>query len=114
MATKTLVRASDVEAFMAEADFPHLSIGKRPGAWSASCYWPSGDILKDTHCCGHGGTVAEAMEKMAAKVEQAKAEVKKLKTAAECKAAVIDLIRQHDAAPASFRDAVDALPVSDR
>ena len=45
------------------------------------------------------------------KVEKAKAAKKVLKTAAECKDAVLDLIREHDAAPAAFRDAVDALPV---
>lgn len=81
------------------------------GRFSATVYWPSGDVLRDAHCYGQGHSIAEAIEMMEAQIVKAEAEGKKLKTAAECKAAVIDLIREHEAAPASFRDAVDALPV---
>jgi len=48
---------------------------------------------------------------MLAAVEKAKLEKPVLRTATEVKEAVLNLIREHDAAPASFRDAVDALPV---
>jgi len=79
--------------------------------WGAGCYWPNGDILKDTSCHGLGDTLEAAIAGMWEKVEQAKVAKKVLKTAAECKDAVLSLIREHDAAPAAFRDAVDALPV---
>jgi len=81
------------------------------GRFSATVYWPSGDVLRDKLCHGLAGSIAEAIDRMEAEIVKAEAAGKKLKTAAECKAAVIDLIREHEAAPASFRDAVDALPV---
>jgi len=79
--------------------------------FSASSYYPKGDCARDKFCHGADSTLAGAVEKMLAKVEQAKLEKPVLKTAAECKEAVLNLIREHNAAPASFRDAVDALPV---
>lgn len=79
--------------------------------WGATCYWPNGDLLRDTACHGTGHTLETAIADMWAKVEKAKSAQRVLKTAAECKEAVLDLIREHVVAPASFWDAVDALPV---
>lgn len=81
------------------------------GRFSASCHWPNGDVIRDAHCYGSGVTLGEAIAKMEEKIEEVKNRRRPLRTASECKAAVIDLIREHEAAPASFRDAVDALPV---
>ncbi|SCW56560.1 hypothetical protein SAMN02927924_01401 [Sphingobium faniae] len=79
--------------------------------WGASCYWPKGDVVRDISCHGNGDTLEAAIADMFVQVEKAKEQQKVLKTAAEVKNAVIALIKEHDAAPASFRDAVDALPV---
>lgn len=84
------------------------------GGFTASTYWPNGDVLKDRCCYGSGNTLAEAIEEMQEKVEKAKAEPPRIKTAAACKAAVLDLINKHDATPAEFRAAVEALPVEAR
>ncbi|WDA37835.1 hypothetical protein [Sphingobium sp. YC-XJ3] len=78
--------------------------------WSANAYWPN-DLLKGARCEGRGETLEEAIADLRVKLDAAKNAAPVLKTAAECKEAVLNLIREHDAAPASFRDAVDALPV---
>lgn len=87
--------------------------------FTASTYWPNGDPLKDRYCHGTGNTLAEAIEKMQAEVETAKAEPPRIKTAAACKAAVLDLINKHGAfgitpVRVAFLAAVEALPVEDR
>lgn len=116
METVTATRAENAATFervFTTSRFPRLSIGlDRGGTFSATTYWPSGDVCRDRFCCGSAATIDGAIAALAVKWEAAAAEGKKLRTAAECKAAVIDLIREHDAAPASFRDAVDALPVA--
>lgn len=109
--------AKAAQRLLETGNLPRFSIsmandGLAGQRFSAATYWPNGDVVRDRGCHGHGATVEQAIAAMLAKVEIAKSEVPKLKTAAECKAAVIDLIREHDAAPASFRDAVDALPVA--
>lgn len=114
--TKLINKAAEAQEFLGAINAPFLSIyppskGHRPDQWGVGCYWPNGDILKDTNCMGNGDTLEAAVTDMWVKVEKVKAAGKVLKTAAECKKAVIALIREHDAAPASFRDAVDALPV---
>jgi len=116
MHAQIIDRAQVAQDFIASIEgVPCLSIS-RPGTfshkgWGATCYWPKGDVVKDIGCYGAGETLEAAIADMLAKVEKAKEQAVVLKTAAECKAAVLDLIREHDAAPASFRDAVDALPV---
>jgi len=115
MEINTIPSAADAQAFLSTIDAPLCTVylpGKGWGkGWSVNCYWPNGDILRDTRCDGKGETLAEAVAEMWASVEKAKTARSVLKTAAEVKNAVLDLIREHDAAPASFRDAVDALPV---
>lgn len=99
--------------FLRESDFPYFSISYKKGAeFSASCYWPNGDLIRDIHCCGHGETLDAAMTIMREKIEAAKIARRKLRTASECKAEVLKLISEHDAAPASFRDAVDNMDVA--
>lgn len=113
MNTDTMTHTEAAEAFLSTR--PGIRFGidfLTNGSFGACCYWPTGDILRDTLCFGRGATLAEAIADMEQKVEEAKVKRKTLKTAAECKDAVIALIREHDAAPASFRDAVDALPVA--
>jgi len=111
----TITRTDDyatIERVLSERAGLRPSFGSpRAGWFSANVYWPSGDTVRDKLCYGGGASIAEAIERMEAEIVKAEAAGKKLKTAAECKAAVIDLIREHEAAPASFRDAVDALPV---
>lgn len=112
----TVTKVQIAQDFLASIEgLPGLSV-YTPGThgvrnWSASCYWPKGDVVRDIGCHGNGDTLADAITDMLAKVEKAKDQAKVLTTAAECKEAVLNLIREHDAAPASFRDAVDALPV---
>lgn len=108
----TTIDTTMIEDFLGQYAGMRFSVAKeRSNSFIASVYWPSGDVLLDKFCCGHGATLSKAIADMDGKIEKAKLEGKKLTTAAECKAAVLDLIREHDAAPASFRDAVDALPV---
>lgn len=114
--TTTINKAQIAQDFLAGIDgLPGLSIftpgTHRQRGWGASCYWPTGDVVRDISCHGAGDTLESAIADMFVKIEKAKEQQKVIKTAAECKAAVLDLIREHDAAPASFRDAVDALPV---
>lgn len=113
MNTDTMTRVGAAEALIDSFELK-VSIGKawHGGGYLASCYWPNNDVVRDARCHGHGATLAAAIADMEQKVEEAKAAIKPLNTAAECKDAVIALIREHDAAPASFRDAVDALPVA--
>lgn len=115
MTTATIPSAADAEAFLSTIHAPLCTVylpGQGWGKnWSVNCYWPNGDILMDTRCDGTGETLADAVTEMWASVEKAKTARSVLKTPAEVKNAVLDLIREHDAAPASFRDAVDALPV---
>lgn len=85
---------------------------RKSGQFSVHSYYPNGDISRDHFCHGIASTVRKAVELMQIKRDEASREVKKLRTASECKEAVLDLIREHEAAPASFRDAVDALPVA--
>lgn len=110
---KTMTHVEAAEKALISTNFKYVSFSLNRGRFIASCYWPNGDLLRDKHCCGQGETLDAAVQSLLEKVEIAKTEVVKLKTAAQCKAAVIELIREHDAAPASFRDAVDALPVKD-
>lgn len=113
MKIETVSKAQIAQEFIAETLPAKMGLSIRvDGAYfSASCYYPNGDCSRDKFCHGSAGTVAEAVEKMLAAVEQAKLEKPVLRTATAVKEAVLDLIREHDAAPASFRDAVDALPV---
>lgn len=114
MTTETMTRYEAAEAVLL-AGPKDMTIGRRgryANGYMATCYWPNGDVVRDVGCHGYGDTLAEAIADMNAKIEEAKAKGKPLKTAAECKEAVINLIREHEAAPASFRDAVDALPVA--
>ena len=111
----TINKAQIAQDFLAGTDIPDLTIyvpGNHWGMkWSARCYWPHGDILKGVACDGKGDTLEDAVADLHIKLAAAKTAAPVLKTAAECKEAVLNLIREHDAAPASFRDAVDALPV---
>jgi hypothetical protein len=116
MATLTKSNTEAVEAVLTAPDYPRLSLSLMSGRgearkFCASTYWPNGDVSRDIGCYGYGPTIDVALTELSAQWEAAAAKGKKLRTAAECKAAVIELIREHDAAPASFRDAVDALPV---
>lgn len=115
MTTITQTPAQIAQDFLSDVDAPAVSFSKpggyRGNAWGASCYWPNGDVVKDIGCYGNGETLQAAIADMFVKIDKAKEQVKVLKTAAECKEAVLNLIREHDAAPASFRDAVDALQV---
>lgn len=114
MTQEHVIEHSSIESFMLGVGAPRFSLAtphNRDPRWVASCYWPNGDVVRDHGCHGLGDTAESAIADMWAKVEKAKLESTVLKTAAECKAAVIALIQQHEAAPASFRDAVDALPV---
>ncbi len=89
------------------------SIGNRGiGRYFANCYYPTDDVVRGKQCFGTGDTLADAISDMRRQFEQAKAAKAKLRTAAECKTAVLALIREHDAAPAAFRDAVDELDVA--
>jgi hypothetical protein len=110
MDTMTLSQAA--EAFLSNIDAPEVNASATKGRFSLWCYWPSGDVLRDKACHGFGATFDEAQAQMMAEIKKAKLAKKTLKTAAECKEAVLNLIREHDAAPASFRDAVDELRVS--
>lgn len=113
MNIETVSKAQIAQEFLAET-LPvkmGLSIRVDGSYFSASCYYPNGDCSRDKFCHGNAATVAEAVEIMLAAVEKAKLEKPVLRTATEVKEAVLNLIREHDAAPASFRDAVDALPV---
>lgn len=113
MASKTISKSEVTEQFMRGFDVPGFSISiKKSGGFDAHTYWPNGDAGRDQFCYGSGSTIDAAIAGMLEKVELAKLAKRKLKTAAECKDAVLALIREHDAAPASFRDAVDELPVA--
>ena len=111
MNTKTAPSASDCVEFMDSIGLKDISLGRSPHGFSASTYWPGGDVLMDKGCHGHGPTLEGAIDAMLKKVEIAKTEKIKLTTAAQCKAAVQALIREHDAAPDDFVAAVDALLV---
>jgi hypothetical protein len=80
--------------------------------FSVSGYTRDGDCVRGTHVFEQADTLVEAVQKYRAAFAEAEAQSVKLRTAAECKAAVLDLIREHDAAPAAFRDAVDDLRVA--
>lgn len=113
MATLTKSKTEVVEAVLTGSGYPGLMIGLNTGhTFSAWAYYPSGDVVKDVGCYGNGKTIAEALRDLAKKWEAAAAVGRKIKTAADCKAAVIELIEQHDAAPPEFREAVHALNVS--
>ncbi|MET0364876.1 MAG: hypothetical protein ABW169_09485 [Sphingobium sp.] len=111
----TMTHANAVQDYLLAADIPDLHLyvpgGFWGALWSACCYWPHGELLSGVRCDGKGDTLDEAMADLRVKLDAAKSAAPILKTAAECKEAVLNLIREHDAAPASFRDAVDALPV---
>lgn len=101
-----------IEDFLAQYSHMRFSVAKEvSGHFVATVYWPNGDVVRGKLCCGCASTLAKAVEEMEADIAKAEAAGLQLATAAECKAAVLDLIREHDAAPASFRDAVYALPV---
>lgn len=111
MATDTIVREhAETEALL--RNLPNgADIRFKRGEFSAMCHEPD-DVIRGVFCCGRGPTLAEAIAKMREKMEAAKRANQKLRTAAECKDAVLNLIREHDAAPAAFRDAVDDLDVA--
>jgi len=114
MQIETVSKAQIAQEFMASIDVPDLAIfaPKRTAReWRTVCYWPNGDVVRDQACYGVGDTLDAAIADMMTAIEKAKYVTPILKTAAEVKEAVLNLIREHDAAPASFRDAVDALPV---
>lgn len=75
----------------------------------ASIY-PNGDVGKDP-CYGRGPTLAAALEEAMHNVNLVKNQSPELRTARDVKEAVIKLIGEHKAAPASFRAAVDSLRV---
>ena len=75
--------------------------------------YPDGDCMNDA-CRGKGPTLAAAIDEMMRNLDLAKNAGPVLKTAREVKAAVVNLIAEHKAAPASFRAAVDDLRVSER
>lgn len=103
---------TEIENFLATYSAMRFGVSITPeGRFAASVYWPNGDVLWDKHCWAAADTLDAAVAEMVEKVAEAERGGVKLTTAAECKAAVLDLIREHDAAPAAFRDAVDALPV---
>lgn len=115
MQIETVCKAQIAQEYLAAAEIPDMTV-YIPGVhwgrlWSVRCYWPHGDILKGVACAGKGESLDEAIADLRVKLEAAKNAAPVLKTAAECKEAVLNLIREHAAAPASFRDAVDALPV---
>lgn len=111
----TIDKAQVAQDFLAAVEIPDLIVyvpGNQWGKqWSARCYWPHGDILNGAACGGRGETLEDAIVDLRVKLDAAKNAAPVLNTAAECKEAVLNLIREHNAAPASFRDAVDALPV---
>ena len=113
MKIETVSKAQIAQEFLADTVPAKmgLSLSVDGAGFRASCYYPNGDCLRDKFCYGSAATLSEAVERMLTEVEQAKDYIRPLATAAECKEAVLNLIREHDAAPASFRDAVDALPV---
>lgn len=103
---------TEIENFLATYSAMRFSVSMNPeGRFTASVYWPNGDVLRDKHCWAGADTLDAAIAGMVEKIAEAEKEAPQLTTAAECKAAVLDLIREHNAAPAAFRDAVDALPV---
>ncbi len=107
----TITAHTDVEAYL--HDLPQgTSLSARGKSYHASCYWPAEDVIRGAHCFGVAGTLEAAIADMCAQLEKAKTARAKLRTAAECKTAVLNLIREHDAAPAAFRDAVDDLDVA--
>lgn len=116
MQIETVSKAQIAQEYLASIEgLPGLTVFT-PGThgakgWGATCYWPKGDVVRDTSCHGSGETLEAAIADMFVKIDAVKNAAPVLKTAAECKEAVLNLIREHDAAPASFRDAVDALPV---
>jgi len=115
MNTATIARETETDALLRAN--PDITVGfsARWGSneFQASGYWPN-DVVRGQHYMGKGATIESAIADVLLKIEAAKNAAPVLKTAAECKDAVIALIREHDAAPASFRDAVDALPVASR
>ena len=110
MTTTAINHHAETEDLLRHTNRPYTSIGFARGRFSAHTYEPA-DVVRGTCCYGEGPTIAAAWADMFAKVEEVKAKGKVLATAAECKAAVVALINEHEAAPASFRDAVDALQV---
>ena len=96
--TKVIDKAQIAQDFLASIEgLPGLSIStpKTYGRenWGASCYWPKGDVVRDIGCHGSGETLEAAIADMFVKIEKAKAQATVLKTAAECKEAVLKLIR---------------------
>lgn len=72
--------------------------------------YPNGDVGKDP-VYGRGPTLAAALADCLHNVDLMKNQGPELRTAREVKEAVIKLIGEHKAAPASFRAAVDGLRV---
>ena len=68
------------------------------------------DVLND-HCSGKGPTLAAAIDNLMHALDLAKTNGPVLKSAREVKSAVVKLIAEHKAAPASFRAAIDGLRV---
>ena len=75
--------------------------------------YPGDDLMRD-RVNGDGETLAEAIADLMHNLDLAKDQGPELRTAREVKEAVVKLIGEHKAAPASFRAAVDGLRVSDR
>jgi len=72
--------------------------------------YPGDDVMRD-RVFGNGATLAEAIADMMHNLDLAKDQGPELRTAREVKDAVLKLIGEHKAAPASFRAAVDGLRV---
>lgn len=72
--------------------------------------YPDDDCVKKL-LKGHGDTLAEAIADLMHNLDLEKDQGPELRTAYEVKAAVVKLIGEHKAAPASFRAAVDGLRV---
>ena len=113
MKAETMSREKAAEAVLVANPDMRLSLNTSHGRrqFEASAHWPN-DVLRGKHCFGSGATLEKAIADCLQKVEDAKNAGPTLRTADECKQAVIALIREHDASPAAFRDAVDALPVA--
>lgn len=77
-----------------------------PESFFAHSYWPDGDVVHGTSCYGSAPTLAAAFAEMQDKIEIAKVEVNKIRTAAEMRDAVLKIV------PADCREAIEALPVA--
>jgi hypothetical protein len=120
MSTETIVTPAYTETEALLLNLPQGTSISTPSAYfkragfQAFCTWPHDALTGGESCLGQGETLAAAIDEMMNQLDLAKAKQAVLKTPAAVKRAVIDLIAEHKAAPASFRAAVDDLRVADR